>query len=146
MKSRLNKIPDCDREIGFSNDLSYIKDSLYMDTIESNIARIFSGEASSEDILALSDWLNEGPEHRLEFQLLQDYWEARVDLTGEPEQVSVEYMLDKIRKQDTLKRSKRWVWTFASSAAAIIIGVVSLFFLVDHSSVTPPPILYLSGR
>lgn len=118
-----------------------------MDTIESNIARILSGEASSEDILALSDWLNEDPEHRLEFQLLQDYWEARVDLTGEPDPVSVEYMLDKIRKQDTLKRGKRWVWTFASSAAAIIIGVVSLFFLVDHSSVTPPQYYtYLGGE
>ncbi|WP_455592039.1 FecR family protein [Bacteroides sp.] len=118
-----------------------------MDTIESNIARILSGEASSEDILALNDWLNEDSRHRLELQLLQGYWDARVDLTGEPDSVSVEYMLDKIRKQDTLKRNKRWVWTFASSAAAILILVVGFFFLSERAMPEVPQYYtYLGGE
>lgn len=105
-----------------------------MNTIERNIARVLSGEASSEDILALSDWLNEDPKHRVEFQLLQNCWDVRIDLTQEPNSVSVEYILNKIRRQETRKQNKFRVWTFASSAAAILIFVVSFFFLSDHSS------------
>lgn len=111
-----------------------------MDTIECTIAKVLSGEASTEDILALSDWLNEDPKHRLEFQLLQGYWDARVNLAEEPEQTSVEYMLNKIRTQDNKKSTPRWIWTFASSVAAIIILAVGFFFLSENDS--PAPIQY----
>lgn len=105
-----------------------------MNTIECNIARILSGEASSEDILALSDWLNEDPKHRMEFQLLQSCWDARIDMNQESDSVSVEYILNKIRIQEARKKNKLWMWTFTSSAAAILIFVVSFFFLSDYSS------------
>lgn len=42
------------------------------------IARVLSGESSSDDILSLSEWLNESPQNQEEFRRLKSYWDAEV--------------------------------------------------------------------
>ena len=42
------------------------------------IARVLSGESSSDDILSLSEWLNENEKNRDEFRRLKNYWDADV--------------------------------------------------------------------
>lgn len=43
------------------------------------IARVLNGEASSEDILFLSKWLNEDDKNQKEFCELKNYWNAEVN-------------------------------------------------------------------
>ena len=42
------------------------------------IARVLSGESTSEDILSLSEWLNDNENNREEFRRLKNYWDADV--------------------------------------------------------------------
>lgn len=105
-----------------------------MDTIECHIAKVFSGEASSEDVLALSDWLNEDAAHRLQFEWLESYWNARVDAVPGSEPVSFERVLDKIKAQNNRKKTMRRLCLFASSTAALLVLVFSAFFLWNDSS------------
>lgn len=42
------------------------------------IARVLSGKSSSDNILSLSEWLNESGENREEFRRLKSYWDAEV--------------------------------------------------------------------
>ena len=42
------------------------------------IARVLSGDSSSDDILSLSEWLNENEKNRDEFRRLKNYWDADV--------------------------------------------------------------------
>lgn len=105
-----------------------------MDKIECHIARVLSGEASSEDVLALSDWLNEDKKHRLEFQLLENYWNAQVDTVPEPESSSYERVLDKIKAQNNKKRLLRRLYGLSSVAAAVAVLVVCGFFMFHDVS------------
>ena len=55
--------------------------------MESNInhiiSRVLSGEATSEDILSLSNWLNEDEKNQEEFRHLKSYWDAEVTYNKE---------------------------------------------------------------
>lgn len=105
-----------------------------MEKIECHIARIFSGEASSEDVLAVSDWLNEDAGRRAEFRLLESYWNARVDSVFGPEAASFERVIDKINARDARKRSLRRLCWVASSVAACVLLVLSAFLVFKDSS------------
>lgn len=105
-----------------------------MDKIEYHIANLFSGEVSSVDVLAVSDWLNEDAGHRLEFQLLESYWNAQVDIVPASDPASFERVIDKIKAQARRKRSVRRLYLFASSVAATLILALSAFFIFNDSS------------
>lgn len=105
-----------------------------MDKIEYHIARLFSGEAAAEDVLAVSDWLNENAGHRLEFQLLENYWNAQVEAVPGPDSASFERVLDKVKAQAYRKRFMRRLYLFASSVAAVLLFVFAAFFIYNDSS------------
>lgn len=43
------------------------------------IARVLAGEASQEDILFISNWINENEENRKTFCQLNSYWNADIE-------------------------------------------------------------------
>lgn len=105
-----------------------------MDKIEYHIARLFSGEASAENVLAVSDWLNENTGHRLEFQLLESYWNAQVDAVPGPDPASFERVLDKVKAQAHRRRFVRRLSLFASSVVAAVLFAFAVFFIYNGSS------------
>lgn len=108
-----------------------------MDSIEDNIARALSGESSSEDILALSDWLSESERHKAEFEMLQGYWDSQVVpvSTLDPAD-SLERLLTAVNIQNRKKWNKRLAYLVASAASVVGVVAVSLFFLLNASSET----------
>ena len=46
--------------------------------IDHIIARVLAGEASAEDILFISNWMNEKEENHKTFSLLKSYWSADI--------------------------------------------------------------------
>lgn len=105
-----------------------------MDKIEYHIARLFSGEASAEDVLAVNDWLNENAGHRLEFQWLESYWNAQVEAVPGADPASFARVADKVKAQAHRRRFVRRLYLSASSVAAVLLLVFASFFIFNDSS------------
>jgi ferric-dicitrate binding protein FerR (iron transport regulator) len=97
------------------------------------IARALSGEASPDDILLLSRWLNEQDENEKTFVRLKSYWAAEV---AGNDAVDSQLVLEKIRKRIAAQEAHRVRRTFrrifipaaAAVAVAILVFTFNLFY------------------
>lgn len=88
------------------------------------ISHILSGQSTSDDILLLSEWLNESEKNREEFRRLKNYWDAEVSFNHSvPPSLSADKLLQTIDKQN--KRTKRM--QFWKTVAPLVAAVTLLF-------------------
>ena len=93
------------------------------------IARVLSGESSSDDILSLSEWLNENEKNRDEFRRLKNYWDADVAFKHS---VAPAFSADKLQERMRAQgqpdmgaaalRELRKGWISARLASQVIAG------------------------
>lgn len=100
------------------------------------IARVLSGDNSSDDILSLSEWLNEGEKNREEFRVLKNYWDAEVAFNHF---VSPTFSADKLlqdinRKDSDIKKTKVWKRYFPLIAAATLLFIFSTAFFLYYTN------------
>lgn len=94
--------------------------------IDHIIARVLSGEASSEDFLYLSQWLNKDKKNQEEFCLLKSYWDAEVSLNHSIlPALSMEKLQQKIASQHK-QAGRKQLWKYALPLAASITLLLSL--------------------
>lgn len=101
------------------------------------ISHILSGQSTSDDILLLSEWLNESEKNREEFRRLKNYWDAEVSFSHSvPPALSADKLLQTISKQS--KRTKRMqFWRIAAplvAAVALLFIFSTAFFLQQTNS------------
>lgn len=94
------------------------------------IARVLSGESSSDDILSLSEWLNENEKNRDEFRRLKNYWDADVAFKHS---VAPAFSADKLQQKINVQRrqtARRQLWRSAIPliAAACLLFIFSTAF------------------
>lgn len=99
--------------------------------MESNInhiiSNVLSGEAASEDILALSDWFNADEKNREEFRRLKSYWDAEVIYNkGISSSLSINKLEQNI--QENILHMKSHSLQTAFLIAATIALLISLTF------------------
>mgnify|MGYP002558777656 FL=1 len=100
------------------------------------IARVLSGESSSDDILSLSEWLNENKKNRDEFRRLKNYWDADVAFKHSVAPAfSADKLLRQIDLQDKCAR-KRQLWNrFTPLIAAVtLLFIFSTAFFLYHTN------------
>lgn len=98
--------------------------------INYTISRVLSGEATSEDVLTLSSWLNKSEKNQKEFRRLKSYWSAEVTYDKEilsslsmsklEENIKGNILHSHVKKRHSLQ-------TVFSVAAAIILFVTLSF-------------------
>lgn len=94
--------------------------------IDHIIARVLGGEASSEDFLCLSQWLNEDKKNQEEFCLLKSYWDAEVSLNHSIlPALSMEKLQQKIARQHK-QAGRKQLWKYAVPLAASIALLLTL--------------------
>ena len=78
--------------------------------IDHIIARVLSGESSSDDILKLSDWLNADHKNKDEFRKLKSYWDAEVSFRNSvaPE-ITLKKLRDKIDFVEKKRKQKKFI-------------------------------------
>jgi len=112
------------------------------------IARVLSGEATSDDILTLSNWLNEDKENRTEFSQLKNYWDAEVSFNNFSEPV---FSLQKIQQEieqpkPNVFRKLSWhIWGPVAAGIAILLTITSLFIYSYKGNETEHYFTYLAN-
>jgi ferric-dicitrate binding protein FerR (iron transport regulator) len=107
--------------------------------INSLIARVLSREASLDDHLRLSIWLNENEQNREEFSRLKSYWDAEISFNEIPASFAgMENIQQKIK---TLKRKRKnrllWrAWIPAAVSVAVFVYLATVF-PAHHKMNTP---------
>lgn len=98
------------------------------------IARVLSGESSSDDILSLSEWLNENEKNRDEFRRLKNYWDADVAFKHS---VAPAFSADKLQQKINVQRrqtARRQLWRNAipliAAACLLFIFSTALFLYI----------------
>ncbi len=111
------------------------------------IAHILSGEASSEDYLAFTSWLNEDEKNKKEFTLLKSYWDAEVTFSAK---ISPTLSLENIRKEidrqaQQNKRKQLWkIWVPAAATIALLISL-SIGFIYNKNPKVNEYFTYLTN-
>lgn len=100
------------------------------------IARVLSGESSSDDIISLSEWLNEDEKNREEFRRLKTYWDAEVAFNHYVSpSVSADKLLEDINIKDKrTKRAQLWKRYVPLIAAATLLFFFSTAFFLYHTN------------
>jgi ferric-dicitrate binding protein FerR (iron transport regulator) len=102
------------------------------------IARVLGGEASPDDVLQLSRWLNERENNEKTFVRLKSYWTAEVKSrdTVDPD-IAMEKLLKRIVRQDAhrIHRTLRRILIPAAAAvvAAILLSALTQFYIGSHN-------------
>lgn len=100
------------------------------------IARVLSGESSSDDILSLSKWLNEDEKNREEFRLLKNYWDADVAFNH---LVSPAFSADKLLRHINgenkhIKQTRLWKRYIPLVAAVTLLFFFSTAFFFYYAN------------
>lgn len=99
------------------------------------IARVLAGEASQEDILFISNWINENEENRKTFCLLKSYWNADI---ASHQYIHPSLSLEKLQNKININENRKNQYLnkiFLSIAASIaIIIAISSFFFINHTN------------
>lgn len=90
------------------------------------IARVLSGESSSDDILLLSKWLNEDEKNRAEFSRLKAYWDADVAFKTS---VAPTLTLDTLQQQINAQEKQAKKIRLRKSVLPLVAAVALLFIL-----------------
>lgn len=89
------------------------------------LARILSAEASSEDILSLSEWLNDSEKNRGEFRQMKSYWDAEVAFNHSVAPVfSTDKLLREVEQQCKNQKNRQLWRSFVPLAAAVALVLV----------------------
>lgn len=113
------------------------------------IARVLSGESSSDDILSLSEWLNEDEKNRDEFRRLKNYWDADVAFKHS---VAPAFSADKLQQKINVQRrqtDRRQMWRNAIpliAAACLLFIFSTAFFLYNTNDRTSEYYTLLAGE
>ncbi len=89
------------------------------------IARVLSGESSPDDILSLSEWLNENERNRDEFRRLKNYWDADVAFKHS---ITPAFSADKLLRQIDFQ-DKRTQRTQLWNRYVPLVAAVTLLFI-----------------
>ncbi len=89
------------------------------------IARVLSGESSADDILSLSEWLNENERNRDEFRRLKNYWDADVAFKHS---ITPAFSADKLLRQIDFQ-DKRTQRTQLWNRYVPLVAAVTLLFI-----------------
>lgn len=106
--------------------------------IDKIIARVLFREASTEDILILSEWLNESDKNRKEFQILKEFLETEVKIDKSMSaNISFERFLRKQQLksqpiQSNLKRRQKLMIFSLVASITLFIAISSLFFILNN--------------
>ena len=109
-------------------------DILSADRPNAGFWRVLSGESSSDDILSLSEWLNENEKNRDEFRRLKNYWDADVAFKHS---VAPALSADKLQQKINVQRrqtARRQLWRNAIpliAAACLLFIFSTAFFLYN---------------
>lgn len=100
------------------------------------IARVLSGESSSDDILSLSEWLNEDKKNKEEFRQLKNYWDANVALKHPVVPTfSADKLLQQIEIQDkSIKKRQSWQTYISLIAAVTLLFIFSSAFFLYYTN------------
>lgn len=101
------------------------------------IAHVLSGEASSDDILMLSQWLNNSERNQKEFRRLKNYWDAEVafnqslqpSLSAEKLERTIACQQKKVKKAVF---GHRFMFVAAAIALMAVLSVVSMMKYSGH--------------
>ena len=98
------------------------------------ISRYLAGEASLEDIMQLSDWLNHDEKNRLRLKQLKNFWEAPVKM-DEPH-INFEKFIKRIDSQSNMATSRAKNIRISSRARIMMAAaaVALLFIIVSVST------------
>lgn len=113
------------------------------------IARVLSGESTSDDILSLSEWLNESETNRDEFRRLKNYWDADVAFKHS---VTPAFSADKLQQKINVQKrqaARRQLWRNiipAIAAACLLFIFSTAFFLYNTKGRTPEYYTLLTGE
>ena len=88
------------------------------------IARVLSGESSSDDILSLSEWLNENEKNRDEFRRLKNYWDADVAFKHS---VAPTFSADKLQQKINVQKRQTYRRQLWRNAIPLIAAACLLF-------------------
>lgn len=111
--------------------------------IEYIISRVLSGNASTDDILKLSEWLNADKKNEIEFQKLKCYADAEVSFNHSiSPSLAFEKLQKKIRKQ---KQKRLWQIVLPVAAAIILLLLIPTFYQSNNKE-TGQLYTYLSNN
>ena len=103
--------------------------------IDHIITKVLTENASAEDILVISNWINEKEENRQTFYLLKSYWNADIssNLYVNPS-ISLEKLQDKINIHP-IPRKQYLLSILPPIVASIILIIgISSFFIITHTN------------
>ncbi|MDD2436989.1 MAG: FecR domain-containing protein [Massilibacteroides sp.] len=107
-------------------------------SINQLIARILNGEASSDEVLQFSNWLNADKKNQEEFCRIKSYWQAEVtsEQTVTPF-MSVDKFSLRLKKEQRRKQNRRFL-LFVPVAAVVLIllGITTWYFMPDQQEKT----------
>jgi transmembrane sensor len=120
-----------------------MKQQIMENDIDPILLRALNGQASSDDMLALNQWLNESDEHRQEFLALKAYYQAdvEVELSADAAQ-SYDRLWEKIQNHN--RRQKRRLFVRYSSVAAVVVLCVALSYVLflKHTTTCQPTVMH----
>lgn len=101
------------------------------------IAHVLSGEASSDDILMLSQWLNNSEKNQEEFRRLKNYWDAEVAFSQSLLPTLSAEKLERtiVNQQKKAKKavlSRQFMFAAAAIALLVVLSVVSVMKYSGH--------------
>lgn len=99
------------------------------------IARILAHEASSDDMLLFSQWLNESDSNKQKFRLLKSYWDAEVSFNNTLiPSISSDKMEQALLKQIHKNKIRHFIRITIPAAAtiALLLGL-SVFLFSEYS-------------
>lgn len=119
-----------------------MKDNWFNDT-NKIIAKVLSGEASPDEIIAFSEWIKENKQNKQEFQLLSEFWEIRPEDENLMAEISFENNKARFFTQQSVNSSpealilkKKFRMLILSIAASflIILSVGIYYFMYQSAS------------
>jgi transmembrane sensor len=117
--------------------------------IDEILSRILSGNADSDDFLALNEWLSLDEENRMEFKLLKSYWDSKVYYNGMASSLSsidrVWSHVKLVKKESKRKLFLRWLAPIAACITLLLI-VGTYFMVVPKKTTTVHYYTYMSGQ
>lgn len=97
------------------------------------ITKILNSEASPEEILQFSAWLNADNRNEIEFRRIKSYWQAEVMMEDATETLT---SLEKLTKAlDKKKRNKAALFSYGVAAAITLLTIsFSIFYLKEKDA------------
>lgn len=98
--------------------------------IEHIITHVLSGNASANDILVLSEWLNSDEKNKNEFQKLKCYWDAEVSFNCS---ATPSLAFEKVQRKIKQHKQKRvWMFIVPVAAAVILLFIIPVFCSIQN--------------